>query len=133
MSKQYLHKAPFIKYVLIWCVVLCGVWWAAVGVTHGLRNAYIYGLGIYITHEGQDSVIMRCLNLGVSSVPLELSFEDKALLIVMERQQPSLSEKIQDIRFTEMLTDPDRSGLCDAYAARARSDNQTTAKEVKAP
>jgi hypothetical protein len=121
MSKKYLHKAPFIKYVLIWCVVLYAVWWAAVGVTHGFRQASVYALGLYIAHEEQGSVIQRCLNLGVTSLPLALSFEDQALLNVMERQQPTLLDKIQDIRFTEMLSDPDRSSLCDAYAALVKS------------
>jgi hypothetical protein len=121
MIKRYLHKAPFIKYVLIWCVALYAVWWAAVGVTHGSKKAYVYALGLYIAHQEQDSVMQRCLNLGVTSVPLELPFEDQALLDVMERQQPTLLEKIQDIRFTEMLTDPDRSSLCDAYAALTKS------------
>lgn len=130
MSKPYLHKVPFIKYVLIWCVVLYGAWWAAVGVTHGLRQAYIYVVGVYIAHEEQESVMMRCLNLGVSSVPLELPFEDQALLDVMEREEPTLMDKIQDIRFTEMLSDSDRSSLCDTYAALVRSHESKPVMET---
>lgn len=132
MSKKYLHKAPFIKYVLIWCVILYAVWWAVVGVTYGLRQAYVYALGFYIAHEEQDSVIQRCLNLGVTSVPLELSFEDQALLDVIGRQQPTLLAKIQDIRFTEILSDPDRSSLCDAYAALVK-DTETKPTLEAAP
>lgn len=133
MIKRYLYKAPVIKYMLIWCVIFIALWWAAVGFSYGSRKAYVYALGEWALYEGQGSVVQQCLNLRVTSVPQALTFEDQAILNVMERQQPSLLSKIQDIRFTEMLSDTDRSSLCDAYAALGQKDNENAVQGVKAP
>lgn len=57
-----------------------------------------------------------CLNLGVSSVPLEIPSNDVATLNLIEERYPELVEWTQDIRFTEILTHTARDELCDALA-----------------